>query len=83
MGEKIISVIKRQYIKLMTRDQIRDLGEFFLSITYVSELNVILAANFTQFPYFDTFKYHVLCTDGKISVTINLLFNFIFHRLSI
>jgi hypothetical protein len=27
----------------------------------------------------DTFKYHVSCTDGKISVRINLLFNLLFH----
>ena len=30
--------------------------------------------------YFHSFKYHVLCTDGKISVKINLLFYLFFHR---
>ena len=26
------------------------------------------------------FKYHVLCTDGKVSVRINLLFYLFFHK---
>ena len=45
-------------------------------------INIFVCINFVDL---NTFKYHVSCTDGKISVRINIIIIFIFrfHRCSI
>ena len=43
---------------------------FYLFCIYIFDNSLI----FTLLPVINTFKFHVSCTDGKISVRINLLF---------
>ena len=58
-----------------------NVSTIFLDISTLFQARIISYSHFCEIYHtLLTFKYHVSCTDGKISVRIDLLFYLFFHR---
>ena len=73
------------FFRILTKNKTsKKVGDPFLVsrevFLYFFQLYALLLLFLLSLSSFSTFKYHVSCTDGKISVWINLLFYLFFHR---